>query len=238
MIKNKLIVALDFPTFAEAQRCVLACGDEVVYYKVGMELYYSAGNEIISFLKEHKKQIFLDLKLQDIPNTVARTMRVLTRLGVDMINVHATGGLKMMQEARQSVHEQAQTLGMVPPKLIAVTVLTSMDETQFAALNYKTTVPQQVISLARLAQQAGLDGVVASAQEATQIRQACGQDFLIVTPGVRPAGAATQDQSRITTPAQAITNGANHIVVGRPITQAADPQAAAQAIQQEINHKG
>ena len=234
MTTNKLIVALDFPTFAEAQHCVQACGDEVTYYKVGMELYYGAGNEIISFLKQHHKQIFLDLKLQDIPNTVSRAVRVLTRLGVDMMNVHATGGLKMMQEARQSVHEEAKALGIVPPKLIAVTVLTSINDTDFAALNYKTTVAEQVESLARLAQQAGLDGVVASAQEAAQIRQACGKDFLIVTPGVRPAGAATQDQSRITTPAKAIENGADYIVVGRPITQATDPQAVARAIQQEI----
>ena len=219
MTTNKLIVALDFPTFAEAQHCVQACGDEVTYYKVGMELYYGAGNEIISFLKQHHKQIFLDLKLQDLPNTVSRAVRVLTRLGVDMMNVHATGGLKMMQEARQSVHEEAKALGIVvPPKLIAVTVLTSINDTDFAALNYKTTVAEQVVSLARLAQQAGLDGVVASAQEAAQIRQACGKDFLIVTPGVRPAGAATQDQSRITTPAKAIENGADYIVVGRPIT--------------------
>ena len=238
MTKDKLIVALDFPTLEQAQRCVLACGDEVAYYKVGMELYYSAGNEMIAFLKQHQKQIFLDLKLQDIPNTVSRALRVLTRLGVNMINVHATGGLKMMQVARQSVHEEAQALGIAAPKLIAVTVLTSMDETEFAALNYKTTVAEQVVSLAKLAQQAGLDGVVASAKEAAQIRQACGEDFLIVTPGVRPAGAATQDQSRITTPAQAIENGANYIVVGRPITQAADPQAAARAIQEEINCKG
>ena len=238
MTKDKLIVALDFSTLEQAQRCVLACGEEVTYYKVGMELYYSAGNEMIAFLKEHRKQIFLDLKLQDIPNTVSRAVRVLTRLGVDMINVHATGGLKMMQAARQSVHEEAQRAGITAPKLIAVTVLTSMDEAEFTALNYKTTVADQVVALAKLAQQAGLDGVVASPQEAAQIRQTCGKDFLIVTPGVRPAGAATQDQSRITTPVQAIKNGADCIVVGRPITQAADPQTAAHAIQQEINHKG
>ena len=238
MTKNKLIVALDFPTAAQAQRCVLSCGDEVAYYKVGMELYYSAGNKMIAFLKQHQKQIFLDLKLQDIPNTVCRAVRVLTRLGVDMINVHATGGLNMMQAARQSMHEEAQALGIATPKLIAVTVLTSMNETEFAALNYKTTVAEQVVSLAKLAQQAGLDGVVASAQEAAQIRQACGKDFLIVTPGVRPAGSATQDQSRITTPAKAIQNGADYLVVGRPVTQAAAPQEAARAIQQEINHRG
>ena len=237
MIRNKLIVALDFPTLQEARRCVLTCAETVHYYKVGMELYYAAGNEIIAFLKEHQKQVFLDLKLQDIPNTVSRAVRILTRLGVDMINVHASGGLKMMQAARQSMQEQAQTLGITPPKLIAVTVLTSMDETEFEVLNYKTSVAEQVVSLAKLAKQAGLDGVVASPQEAAGIRQACGDDFLIVTPGVRPLGEDTQDQRRITTPAQAIKNGADYIVVGRPITQAADPQAVARAIEQEINFK-
>ncbi len=233
-MKDKLIVALDFPTLQDAKACVDACGEEVTYYKVGMELYYAAGNEMISFLKQKQKKVFLDLKLQDIPNTVSRAVRVLTRLGVDMINVHAVGGLKMMQAAKQSMREEAQALGIAAPKLIAVTILTSMDETEFSALNYRTSVAEQVVSLAKLAKQAGLDGVVASAQEAKKIRQACGSDFLIVTPGVRPAGAATQDQSRITTPATAIQNGADYLVVGRPITQAANPQDAARNIQQEI----
>lgn len=233
-MKDKLIVALDFPTLQDAQACVSSCGEEVTYYKVGMELYYAAGNEMISFLKQKQKKVFLDLKLQDIPNTVSRAVRVLTRLKVDMINVHAVGGLKMMQAAKQSVQEEAQALKIAAPKLIAVTVLTSMDETEFGALNYCTSIEEQVVSLAKLAKAAGLDGVVASAQEAKKIRQACGPDFLIVTPGVRPAGAATQDQSRITTPATAIANGADYLVVGRPITQADDPQVAARAIQQEI----
>ena len=235
-MKDKLIVALDFPTLQQAQACVASCGEDVTYYKVGMELYYAAGNEMIAFLKAHRKKIFLDLKLQDIPNTVSRSVRVLTRLSVDMINVHAVGGLKMMQAARQSVREEAQALGIAAPKLMAVTVLTSMDETEFGALNYRTSVAEQVVSLAKLAKEAGLDGVVASAQEAKNIRQACGPDFLIVTPGVRPAGAAVQDQSRITTPAAAIQNGADYLVVGRPITQASDPQVAARAIQQEISN--
>ena len=235
-MKDKLIVALDFPTLQQAQACVASCGEDVTYYKVGMELYYAAGNEMIAFLKAHRKKIFLDLKLQDIPNTVSRAVRVLTRLSVDMINIHAVGGLKMMQAARQSVREEAQALGIAAPKLMAVTVLTSMDETEFGVLNYRTSVAEQVVSLAKLAKEAGLDGVVASAQEAKNIRQACGPDFLIVTPGIRPAGAAVQDQSRITTPAAAIQNGADYLVVGRPITQASDPQVAARAIQQEISN--
>lgn len=234
MTKEKLIVALDFPTLKEAQACVETCGDEVCYYKVGMELYYSAGHEILSFLKAHHKKIFLDLKLQDIPNTVGRAMRVLTRLGVDMINVHAVGGLKMMQAAKESAREEAAALGIEVPKLLAVTVLTSMDEEAFAALNYKVPIASQVIALAKLAKEAGLDGVVASAKEAAQIRTVCGKDFLIVTPGVRPAGASTQDQSRVTTPAQAIKNGADYLVVGRPITQAPDAQKAAREIQTQI----
>lgn len=235
MKEDQLIVALDFSSLEDAKKCVLNCGSAVTYYKVGMELYYAAGNEIISFLNEQRKRIFLDLKLFDIPNTVARALKGLTRLGVDMVNVHASGGLKMMQEAAKSIREQAASLGKPAPKIIAVTVLTSMDEAGFAALNHTHTIAEQVVSLAKLAKEAGLDGVVASPKEALLIREACGSDFLIVTPGVRPAGAAVNDQSRITTPAQAIRNGANHIVVGRPVTQAENPFEAAQAIQQEIS---
>jgi orotidine-5'-phosphate decarboxylase len=231
---SRLIVALDFPTAAEAKKTVLELGDAVSYYKVGMELYYAVGNAVIYFLKKENKQVFLDLKLQDIPNTVAGTLKVLTALGVDMINVHAVGGYKMLKAAKEAVQEEAERLHVTAPKLIAVTILTSMDAEQYQELNYKNTIAEQVVSLAKLAQKAGLDGVVASPLEAAAIRKACGKDFLIVTPGVRPAGAAVGDQSRIATPAQALKNGASHIVVGRPITKAANKVQAAQAICQEI----
>ncbi|MCD8198946.1 MAG: orotidine-5'-phosphate decarboxylase [Phascolarctobacterium sp.] len=231
---DRLIVALDFPTSEEAKKCVRELGESVSYYKVGMELYYAAGNEIISFLKEEGKKVFLDLKLQDIPNTVAHAMTVLAALGADMLNLHATGGRKMMLEAAEAVHEAAAKEGKKPPKLLAVTVLTSMDEIQFADLNYKNTIAEQVIALASLAKEAGMDGVVASPKEAAAIRRACGRDFLIVTPGVRPIGAALDDQSRVATPAAALKNGATHIVVGRPVTKAENRRAAAEAIASEI----
>ena len=231
---DRLIVALDFPFLEQAKACVEECGDAVSYYKVGMELYYAAGSAIISYLKGKGKQVFLDLKLQDIPNTVAHALTVLSDLGADMMNVHAVGGKKMMAEAVKAVREAAAKAGRPAPKLIAVTILTSMDEEQFSGLNYKNTIAEQVISLARLAQEAGMDGVVASPQEAAGIRAACGPDFLIVTPGVRPAGASLDDQSRVATPAGAFKSGSSHIVVGRPITKAENRQAAALAIAEEI----
>lgn len=231
---DRLIVALDFPTLEQAKSCVLELGDAVSYYKVGMELYYAVGSEIIRFLKSQNKQVFLDLKLQDIPNTVAHALTVLSGLGADMMNVHAVGGRKMMSEAVKAVHAAAEAAGKSAPKLIAVTILTSMDNEQFADLNYKNTIAEQVIALAKLAKEAGMDGVVASPQEASAIREACGKDFLIITPGVRPAGASLDDQSRVATPAGAFKNGSSHIVVGRPITKAEDRQAAAAAIVEEI----
>ena len=224
----RLIAALDFPTAELAKQAVEQIGDAVGYYKVGMELYYAAGNDIIRFLKSHGKKIFLDLKLQDIPNTVASALRVET------MHIHAVGGRKMMTMAAQAVKDKAEELGIVKPKLLAVTILTSMDEEQFSELNYNNTIAEQVLALAKLAKESGLDGVVASPREAAEIRAACGPDFLIVTPGVRPKGSALDDQSRVTTPAQAFANGSTHIVVGRPIMKAADRRAAAEAIVQEI----
>ena len=190
----------------------------------------------LRFLKENGKKVFLDLKLQDIPNTVASALKVETTLGVDMINVHAVGGKKMMEAAAKAVKEKAEELGIERPKLLEVTILTSMDEEQFADLNYNNTIAEQVVSLAKLAKAAGLDGVVASPKEAAAIRKACGPDFLIVTPGVRPAGSALDDQSRVTTPAQAFANGSSHIVVGRPIMKAEDRKEAAAAIVEEIKN--
>ena len=231
---DRLIVALDYSTLSEAKALVCELGESVSYYKVGMELYYSAGNEIIKFLKEQGKHVFLDLKLQDIPNTVAKSMSVLAALGIDMLNLHAVGGAKMMSEAAKAVKETAAKMGKTAPKLIAVTVLTSMDDEQWAGLGYKKAIADQVVALALLTKEAGLDGVVASPQEAAAIRKACGPDFLIVTPGVRPAGAALNDQSRVATPSGAFKNGSSHIVVGRPITQAENKVAAAEAIVAEI----
>lgn len=231
---DRLIVALDFPTMEEAVATVEKLGDSVSYYKVGMELYYSAGAEMLAYLKRANKNVFLDLKLQDIPNTVAKSLAVLTKLGANMMNVHAVGGAKMMTEAAKSVANTAIEMGIERPKLIAVTILTSMDDEQFNALNYSNTISEQVVSLAKLAKASGLDGVVASPMEASAIRKACGEDFLIVTPGVRPKGSSLDDQARIATPGGALKNGASHIVVGRPITKAENKIKAANDIVAEI----
>lgn len=232
--KDRLITALDFPSFAEAKAFVEELGDSLSFYKVGMELFYAAGPEIITYLKEKNKKVFLDLKLQDIPNTVAHSLAVLTRLGVDILNVHAVGGAKMMAEGAKAVRIAAAALHRPAPKLIAVTVLTSMDDAQWEQLHYAQPIAQQVLSLAQLAKESGLDGVVASPREAGEIRKACGKAFLIVTPGVRPAWSAKNDQSRIATPKAALENGSTHLVVGRPITQAADKKAAAAKILEEM----
>lgn len=232
--RDRLITALDFPTFDRAKALVEELGDAVTFYKVGMELFYGAGPDIIRYLKDKDKKVFLDLKLQDIPNTVAHSLAVLTRLGADIMNVHAVGGPKMMAEGMKAVKAAAAELGRPAPKLIAVTVLTSMDEAQWKPLNYAKPIGEEVLDLAALTKESGLDGVVASPREAAGIREKCGKDFLIVTPGVRPAWAATNDQSRIATPAAAIGNGSTHLVVGRPITQAENKQEAVRKILEEM----
>ena len=215
--KDRLIVALDFPTGKEAKALVEELGDAVTFYKVGMELFYSEGPAIVSYLKERGKKVFLDLKLQDIPNTVAHSLAVLTRLGADIMNVQA-----------------AEKLGVPAPKLIAVTILTSMDEAQWAPLGYEKSIGEEVLALAALAKESGLNGVVASPREAESIRKVCGSDFIIVTPGVRPTWAAANDQSRIATPSMALENGATHLVVGRPITKAENKIDAVNRILKEM----
>ncbi len=233
-VRDRLITALDYPTFDQAKALVEELGDAVTFYKVGMELFYGAGPDMIRYLKDKNKKVFLDLKLQDIPNTVAHSLAVLTRLGADIMNVHAVGGPKMMAEGVKAVREAAKELGRPAPRLIAVTVLTSMDETQWKPLNYAKPIGEEVLDLAALTKASGLDGVVASPREAAGIRQRCGKDFLIVTPGVRPAWAAANDQSRIATPAAAIRNGSTHLVVGRPITKAENKQEAVRKILEEM----
>ena len=234
MADNRLIVALDFHTLEDVKTLVEELWDSVSYYKVGMELFYSAGPQVITYLKEKNKNIFLDLKLHDIPNTVGEGLCSLMRLGADIVNVHASGGFTMMKTAAEKLHALAEKQGVPCPKIIAVTILTSINEEDWAGLGMECEIRQQVVRLAKLTKEAGLDGVVASPQEASAIREACGPDFMIVTPGVRPAGAAINDQSRIATPASALTNGASHLVVGRPIRAAEDPKAEALAIIKEM----
>ena len=231
---KRLIVALDVHTMPEMRGLVAQLGHSVSYYKVGMELFYSVGAEAIHYLRQSGKDVFLDLKLHDIPNTVAQSVRVLTRLGVTMFNVHASGGAKMMKNAAEAVAREAEVLHIEKPKLIAVTVLTSMDDQEWDNLNHRLPIREQVVSLAKLAKNSGLDGVVASPQEAAAIREACGPEFLIVTPGVRPLGADQGDQSRTATPGGALKNGASHLVIGRPITKADNPVASAESILKEM----
>lgn len=237
MAEDRLIVALDFHSMPDVRDLVGKLGSLACHYKVGMELFYSVGPEVVRWLKGEGKHIFLDLKLHDIPNTVAGGLCSLMDLGADIMNVHAEGGFTMMQTAVDRLHENAVRRGVPCPKLIAVTVLTSMNAEEWDNLGQTIQIKSAVVRLARLAQKAGMDGVVASPMEASLIRESCGDDFLIVTPGVRPRGANIDDQSRIATPAQAIEAGASHIVVGRPIIQAPDPLAAAQAIIEEIERK-
>jgi len=233
-LDNRLIVALDFADMDKVQRLVAELGDAVGHYKVGMELFYAVGGEAVRFLRAAGKEVFLDLKLHDIPNTVSQSAKVLSWLGATMVNVHASGGLAMMKGAATAAVEAAATNGRPRPKLIAVTVLTSMDDTEWARLNCALPIGVQALRLAEMAREAGLDGVVASPQEAAVIRAACGPEFLIVTPGVRPAGSAVNDQSRVATPAGALRAGASHLVVGRPITAAPEPRTAALAILREM----
>ncbi|MFA6929721.1 MAG: orotidine-5'-phosphate decarboxylase [Lentisphaeria bacterium] len=225
--KTLLITALDVDSAAAAYEIVDRIGSAVNWYKVGKQLFTRVGPELIRGLKERGKKVFLDLKYHDIPNTVAQAVRSASAIGVDLVNVHASGGPTMLKASAQAAAETGICL-------IAVTVLTSMDQQELAAIGLKISPAEQVVRLALLTQQAGLAGVVCSAQEIELIQQACGKDFLTIVPGIRPAGAAAGDQKRIMTPAQAAAAGASYIVVGRPILAAADPAAAAQAIQNEL----
>ncbi len=231
---SPVFCAIDTPDSAKAIALAAHLKGRVGGLKLGLEYIMSNGPQGIAPFKDLGMPLFIDVKLHDIPNTVAHALTVLSDLGADMMNVHAVGGKKMMAEAVKAVHEAAEAAGRPAPKLIAVTILTSMDDEQFADLNYKNTIAEQVISLAKLAKEAGMDGVVASPKEAAAIREACGPEFLIVTPGVRPAGSSLDDQKRVATPAGALQNGSSHIVVGRPITKAEARQAAALAIVEEI----
>ena len=234
MTDERLIAALDVPTRDDAERLVERLGTSVSYYKVGMELFYALGGDIVTWLKGREKKVFLDLKLHDIPNTVGNGLCSLLRLRPDILNVHTAGGLRMMQTASEALHHAADQAGIPCPKLIGVTVLTSMDAQDWAGLGHTGTIADAVLRRAKLAQEAGLDGVVASPAETAEIRRVCGDDFLIVTPGIRPAGVSRDDQRRVMTPAGAMHAGASQIVVGRAIYAAENPRAAAEEILKEM----
>lgn len=220
------IIALDFPTFSQAEQFLNQFNDESLFVKVGMELFYQNGPEIVTHLKQLGHDVFLDLKLHDIPNTVQRTMKGLAALEIEMINVHAAGGRAMMEAAMEGILSGTPA-GRQTPKLIAVTQLTS---TTPVAMQQEQLIPvslmESVVHYAKLTQSAGLDGVVCSALEARAIKEHTAKEFLCVTPGIRPVGTAVGDQKRVATPSSARKDGSSYIVVGRPVTQAEDPVAA------------
>jgi len=227
--RDRLIVALDFPSPDDARRMVQRLGNAVTTYKVGKQLFTAAGPELVRELVLNGQRIFLDLKFHDIPNTVAAAVRSAAALGVNMLTVHAVGGLKMLRAAVEAAASSSR-----PPLILAVTILTSFTNEDLAEVGMSGQVQDQVLRLAALARNAGCDGVVASAREAKELRRELGTGFAIVTPGVRLAGGTHDDQARVVTPAEAISAGATHIVVGRPITQAANPADAAKAVLHQL----
>ena len=225
----KIIVALDFPGAVPALALAHRLSPELCRLKVGKELFTATGPILLEQLMRGGFEIFLDLKFHDIPNTIAQACKAAASLGVWMINVHALGGRKMLEAAQIAVSNSAR-----PPKLIAVTMLTSMAQEDIAELGIQFTPEEMVLRLAKLAQEAGLDGVVCSAQETAMLRKQCGNKFSLVTPGIRPAHASLDDQSRVMTPQAAMQAGSSYLVIGRPITKASDPLQALLAINQDI----
>jgi len=230
----RVIVALDYRDAGQARDFVAGLQPGSCRLKIGKELFTRAGPELVKTFTGQGHDVFLDLKFHDIPNTVARACEAAAALGVWMLNVHASGGSKMMSEARKALDAAGES-GVRQPLLIAVTVLTSMGAADLAELGIDASPEQLVLRLARLAQAAGLDGVVCSAREAALLRAELGDDFKLVTPGIRPQGAAMDDQTRVLTPADAIRQGSDYLVMGRPITQAADPVAVLAAVNQELS---
>lgn len=231
MTDSKIIVALDYADAASALALVARLDPALCRLKVGKELFTAAGPALVESLVKQGYDVFLDLKFHDIPNTVAKACQAVANLGVWMLNVHAGGGLPMMQAAREGLDK---AYGAKAPLLIAVTVLTSMDEPTLHTLGIQRSLSEHVLALATLTKQAGLQGVVCSAQEAAMLRQALGAGFCLVTPGIRPADASQDDQTRIVTPKEALSLGSHYLVIGRPITQAPDPIVALNTIIKNI----
>ena len=229
--ESKVIVALDYNQESDALKFVDSVDPSLCRLKVGKEMFTYFGPAFVKKLIERRFEVFLDLKFHDIPNTVASAVRAAAELGVWMVNVHASGGAKMMTAAREIL----EPYGSDAPLLTAVTVLTSMDQEQLSAVGIERQVRDQVCLLAQLAGKCGLDGVVCSAQEAPMLRQIMGKDFLLVTPGIRPLNAAVGDQSRVVTPKQAVLNGSSYLVIGRPITRAEDPNEVLRQILAETS---
>jgi orotidine-5'-phosphate decarboxylase len=228
-MNDRIIVPLDVPSLTEAIALVDRL-PQVSFWKVGLELFVAAGPEILKFLKEREKRIFLDLKFHDIPNTVAGACRSANAYGVALLTVHATAGRKALQAAMEALGTEEPR-----PKLLAISLLTSLNSRDLAFdLKIPIELPEYTLQMALLAQESGLDGAVCSPQEVSQLRQVCGDRFLLVCPGVRPNWSEVGDQKRVMTPSSAIASGADYLVIGRPITAAADPAEAWQKISEEL----
>jgi orotidine-5'-phosphate decarboxylase len=228
--RDRLIVALDVPSATQARQVIQSIGESANTYKIGKQLFTAEGPQIVRDLVASGRKVFLDLKFHDIPNTVAAAVRQAAELQVSMLTVHASGGSKMLKAAAEAAAQSE-----AKPLVLAVTVLTSLSDSDLSEIGVAGNVATQVLRLGALARNAGCGGLVASAREARELRQELGDDFAIVTPGVRPAGAAVGDQARVLTPKEAITAGATFLVVGRPILEATDPSQAAQNIVREID---
>ena len=227
----ELIVALDVSSTKEVEEAVDRLGNFVSFYKIGLELFSAEGPDVVRAVTARGKKVFLDLKLHDIPRTVERAVLSGAELGVDLMTIHATGGRAMIKAAADA----AASCGEKAPKILAVTVLTSLDQSDMDDLGVKRTPAEQVEALGKLALENGADGIVCSPMEVARMRSVLGENALLCTPGVRPAGADVGDQKRVATPASAVADGSTHLVVGRPVMQAEDPCAAAQAIAAEMN---
>jgi len=232
--QDRLIVALDVEGSEQAFHYVRLLKADIRFFKVGLELFVSAGPDLVRRMVDEGCHVFLDLKLHDIPNQVSRAVAAATRLRISMLTLHALGGWKMMHAASEAAADEASRIGVPKPLLLGVTVLTSLDEAQLRLTGIAGTLPGAVHRLSCIAEASGMDGVVASPQEAKLIRESLHSGFILVTPGVRPAGSRSSDQARTMTPSLALEQGADYLVIGRPILESADPRHAAQLILEEI----
>lgn len=229
--KDFLIVPLDIPSIEEGLIIVEELGNLVGFYKVGLELFTRVGPVIVEILKKREKKVFLDLKLHDIPNTISGAVNAAIDMGVDILTVHTLGGFEMMEAAQKAVWNKRKD-GLV---ILGVTILTSLDEAFLEdVLGIEKSLNEEVLDLASIAKSAGLGGVVASAEEVSLIKENCGKDFIVTTPGIRPRGTEKNDQKRFNTPFEAVVSGSDYLVVGRPITKAKDMHKAAESVIQEI----
>jgi len=234
-VKERLVLALDVDDFKKAEELVGKLSDYVGVFKIGSQLFTAEGAKVVNMINERGSKVFLDLKFHDIPNTVARAAEVAAKLGVYIFDVHTSGGYEMMKAAAEATKKISLALGIRKPIILGVTLLTSINqEILEKEIGIKKRLEEQVVHLAKLAKTAGLDGVVASSWEIKEIRKACGEDFVILTPGIRPTGKSSDDQKRVMTPQEAIKLGSDFLVIGRPIRNAANPVEAAKEISREM----